>query len=425
MKKLTAHISLFLCIALIFSACGKTEQNSNNTYDLSGEDTSSQAPVSNRDDSAGSEGSDAAEEAENTDVNVEADQEAEKSEPVLVDYDTILAKHDPDELVYSCCGYDVSWKEYSTWVYSYYTVLSNYFSRMGMDEIDWDMEIEDGISFSEFGKMYIESTLNQYYIVRYETEKLGFAYDDEIVEFAENLIREDADNYYGGDVDALKADIKSQHSNPYMTDEFITMIYGVGELYLRAFESIFGKDGANVTEAEIRAYMKDNDVLNAKHILVSTMGDDGLPLEEEKAAQKKALAEEILSLLKPLAGDTLAAKFDELIDEYSEDPGCKTYPDGYFFSAGEMVAPFEEAARLLEEGQISGIVETDYGYHILYRPRLNINAFFCYDQAYREKTLIQYVANELYGELQRSWGAGQEVIYSDAFVSVSISDLIF
>jgi parvulin-like peptidyl-prolyl isomerase len=51
----------------------------------------------------------------------------------------------------------------------------------------------------------------------------------------------------------------------------------------------------------------------------------------------------------------------------TEDPGVASYPDGYLFQSGEMVAEFEDATAALEIGQVSGIVETTYGYHIIYR----------------------------------------------------------
>ena len=45
-------------------------------------------------------------------------------------------------------------------------------------------------------------------------------------------------------------------------------------------------------------------------------------------------------------------------------PGLETQPDGYTFSKGQMVAEFEEAA-CTNEGEVSEIVETTYGYHII------------------------------------------------------------
>ena len=133
--------------------------------------------------------------------------------------------------------------------------------------------------------------------------------------------------------------------------------------YDRIVEGLFSD---RPTDADVEAYIADEDILRAKHILLMTVDSSTRePLEESVIAEKKATAEDILKQLQE--SDDLLADFDTLMNEYSEDGGLITNPDGYTFSSGEMVTEFEAGTRALEYGQISGIVESPYGYHIILR----------------------------------------------------------
>ena len=110
------------------------------------------------------------------------------------------------------------------------------------------------------------------------------------------------------------------------------------------------------------------DILGAKHILLMTVDPSTKEaLDEETIAEKKATAEALLSQLRAAEGEAQLALFDELMNEYSEDTGLAANPDGYLFTAGTMVSAFEDTTRALEFGQISDVVESEWGYHIILR----------------------------------------------------------
>lgn len=110
-----------------------------------------------------------------------------------------------------------------------------------------------------------------------------------------------------------------------------------------------------LTTEQLKDFYEKN-YITAKHILLTTAN-----LTPEKQAEKKAVTEQIAKQLKQ------GASFDSLMKEYSEDPGLAQFPDGYTFTAGEMVSEFETAAFALSENQISPVIETSYGYHIIQR----------------------------------------------------------
>lgn len=141
-------------------------------------------------------------------------------------------------------------------------------------------------------------------------------------------------------------------------------IYSAGMLFtnfvrsMTKLESTFlanhNLDSISLDEAK-EAYKKN--YVCAKHILI---GFSDASSQEE--TRKKA--EDVLAKAK--AGED----FDSLITEYGEDPGAFYNPKGYVFTYGEMVEPFEKASFALSEGEISDLVETEYGYHIIQKQAL-------------------------------------------------------
>lgn len=120
--------------------------------------------------------------------------------------------------------------------------------------------------------------------------------------------------------------------------------------------------GVSVADDEIHDYYQSNpeqfkrpEQIRARHTLVKVeLGADEAVREE---AKRKAE-----TILKKAKG---GADFAELAKKYSEGPSAPKGGDLGFFSRGQMVKPFEEAAFSLKAGEVSGVVQTIYGYHII------------------------------------------------------------
>lgn len=119
-----------------------------------------------------------------------------------------------------------------------------------------------------------------------------------------------------------------------------------------------------VSDEEIKQYYEDHQAefgtqeqRQAAHILVSVAKSAS---DAEKQAVK-AKAEQVLQQVKQSPG-----KFAALAKQYSQDPGSAAGGgDLGMFGRGAMVKPFEDSVFSLKIGEVSGLVQSDFGYHII------------------------------------------------------------
>jgi peptidyl-prolyl cis-trans isomerase C len=164
-------------------------------------------------------------------------------------------------------------------------------------------------------------------------------------------------------------DIKSQFSSDAEFQQRLRELNNSEELYksqikraLAIQRLINQKFKPTVTDKEIRKYYDDNpdqfkqkSQVRASHILISVNpGATG--------AQKEAARKEIEALLARVkSGEDFAA----IAKGKSQCPSSANGGDLGFFAKGETVKPFEDAAFSMKPGEISNIVETQFGYHII------------------------------------------------------------
>lgn len=137
---------------------------------------------------------------------------------------------------------------------------------------------------------------------------------------------------------------------------------------LRAEYVVFDQDGVRrqvkVSDDEVRRFYDGNparfgrpEERQVRHILIAAAAD--APAEEVAKAGEKAAA-----ILAQLRADP--KRFAELAKAESQDPGSAASGGELgFFGRGAMVKPFEDAAFALTKGQISDVVRTDFGFHVI------------------------------------------------------------
>ncbi|HTT21887.1 MAG TPA: peptidylprolyl isomerase [Candidatus Sulfotelmatobacter sp.] len=126
--------------------------------------------------------------------------------------------------------------------------------------------------------------------------------------------------------------------------------------------------GIQVTQDDLTSYYRDHrdayrvpEQVKVSHILIKTPlpGPDG-KVDEKGAVEAQRRAEDLLNQIKG------GAKFEDLAKKYSEDPGsAKEGGSLGWIGRGQTVPEFEKAAFSLPKGQISDLIKSSYGFHII------------------------------------------------------------
>ncbi len=157
-------------------------------------------------------------------------------------------------------------------------------------------------------------------------------------------------------------------------------------------EQLFDKRTASVkpvSEQDARAFFENNEErfaqperVKASHILLTVNKDDS----DATRAQKKAEAQRILGELKK------GADFAETARKFSDCPSKQQGGDLGFFERGRMVPDFEKVAFGLKKGQMSGVVETQFGYHIIKAVDRAAASTVPFDEA--KQNIMQYLTEQ-------------------------------
>ena len=217
-----------------------------------------------------------------------------------------------------------------------------------------------------------------------------FVRDDVLELLRQQLVLENLAAEYGVEISAADAAALAERRKTYIEqygeDGYRAELYkmGVSEegyerlsrtdyLYSALYDAYLTPGSALYADEDVlRAYAVSEGWITADHILLMTVDPATYgPLDEEAAAQKRAQAEELLAQLRE--SDDPAALFGELADQHSEDSGRALYPEGYTFTHGTMVEEFDTAAHALAEGELSGVVESQFGCHIILRKPLHVS----------------------------------------------------
>lgn len=295
-----------------------------------------------------------------------------------------------------------------------YLVDSSIQDPSSMDTV-WELDMGNGQTFEQG---ILDAALNNaalYALLPIQAQAEGISVSPDLSQQVDNLMT-------SMETEAGSAELLD-HSLWYnaLTPELYTTLFEVNDLNSQLQEKLYGEGSAGYpTDDQVRSFAEGQGYYRAKHILLKTVDTNSpltdengnptgeyAPLDEATVAEKKALAEDLLAQLQA-AGDK-EALFDQLMAQYSEDTasdGSLNGADGYVASPGQMVAPFEEAAQALSDGEVSGIVESVYGYHIILRLPLDPADF-----------RSGYIAQQM-TDLRQGWLDANPVETTEAFAQV-------
>ena len=332
-----------------------------------------------------------------------------------------------DMVVATVNGTAVTWMEYYYWLHYYTQYVVQLAAQYGMILTDWegnDLSAEN--TNAQVVIMNAQANLIQDHVIWSESEKLGVTLDEEDQAELQAAFENNADQTMGnGDGEASEEEM--ENFLVYLQEvmnvdrDFFDRFNGTGILSEKAFLAKYGEEGARYSDEDTAAFAEENGLLGAKHILLLTVdADTREPLTDEEIAAKRVIAENLLAELQAVQNlqtdpAALESLFDSLMAEYTEDNGYASYPDGYVFSDGQMVQEFEDAVKALEIGQMSDIVESAYGYHIILRIPVEPDAVIGTDSTGVDVTLRYAAATQDYSELLSAWVDEADVVWSEGF----------
>lgn len=326
------------------------------------------------------------------------------------------------DTVMSVDGVDVSFDEYMYYLKTAASTLTSYYQSSTGGGVDWE-----GVCIYDKTKTNAEWCINealynaaQACVIMSKGKSMNCLPTDEQLQTLDDNIATIRKNYE--DQDDPDAAFESALNGQGFTLDTFKQINKVNFTLANIFASLYGENGEKVSEETLKGYIEENGFMTSAHILFKTSedveGDDGKTttkeLSDDEKAEKKAKAEKLAKELQAIKDDEQRKeKFFEYMKEYSEDPGKESYPNGYCFTEGVMVTEYTDATKALADYEVSDVVESKHGYHIIMRLPTTANDVDVSNQY--GYTLGQMAASFDFDDEMNSWDVASKAKFNSQY----------
>ncbi len=341
-----------------------------------------------------------------------------------------------EDTVMTVNGTSVSFDEYMGGLNQAVSELEDLYQSYSGTSVDWDGKFlfDDTVTNLEWCLKRAGQQVARYRVVEQKAKEMGVTLTDEQTTAIDDQIQNIKDQYVTSD-DNADTQLQAFFASYGYTEDSYRERCRLNYLYSDLFTEIYGEQGSKLSDDKVQAYAKENDYITSAHILLltsETVTDaDGKSsskeLSDEQKAEKKAKAEELCAELKAITDDTERwTRFKELMNEYSEDTGLPQFPEGYCFTKGSMVTEYDDASRALKEYEVSDVVESQFGYHVIMRLPTKGTDLVSYRNGYTQSVVpLTYLAAPVEFDADiADWASSADIKYTKLYDSIDFSQFI-